>query len=84
MACAKDNSGSNGLTFVFQHVFESNWYGPGSTNMSPREKRKGSKRTKKKPAKEIVVVDDNANEEEGQDQVINSARRIKQSPACDM
>jgi hypothetical protein len=50
---------------VLQHTFESNWYGPGSTNTSPREKRK-KRRTKKKPAKEIVVVDDDEDEEEGE------------------
>ena len=36
------------------------------TNMNPREKRKGKTRTKKKPVKEILVVDDNEDEEEGE------------------
>ena len=49
---------------VLQTAFESNWYGPGSTNTSPREKRRKERRTKKKPAKE-VVVDDDKDEEEG-------------------
>ena len=64
-ARAGDNSGSNELMHVLQNAFESNWYGPGSTNTSPREKRK-KRRTKKKPAKEIVVVDDDEDEEEGE------------------
>jgi hypothetical protein len=51
-----DNSGSNELMNVLQNAYESNWYGPGSTNTSPREKKK--KRTKKKPPKEVVVVED--------------------------
>jgi hypothetical protein len=51
-----DNSGANELMNVLQNAFESNWYGPGSTNTSPREKKK-KKRTKK-PPKEVVVVED--------------------------
>ena len=49
---------------VVQNAFESNWYGPRSTNTSPKERRT-KKRTKKKPAKEVVVVDDDEDEEEG-------------------
>ena len=47
-----------------QNAFESNWYGPGSMNTSPREKKK--KRIKKKPAKEIVGIDDDEDDEEGE------------------
>ena len=50
---------------VFQNAFESNWYGPGHTNTSPRGKAK-KRMTKKKPAKEIVVVDDDEDEGEGE------------------
>ena len=78
MACAMDHSGSNGLTHLLQHAFESNWYGPGSTNMSPTEKRKGRTRTKKKPAKEIAVVDGNENEEEGEKGWANSLTSLYQ------
>ena len=45
---------------VLQNAFESNWYEPGSTNMSPKQRRT------KKPAKEVVVVDDDEDEEEGE------------------
>ena len=62
-ARAGDNSGSNELMHVLQNAFESNWYGPGSTNTSPKERRRKKRRTKKKPAKEVVVVDDDADEE---------------------
>ena len=59
---------SNQLMHVLQNAFESNWYGPGSMNTSPREKKK--KRTKKKPAKEIVVIDDDEDDEgEGKGQL---------------
>jgi hypothetical protein len=37
---AGDNSGSNKLMHVLQNAFESNWYGPGSTNTS-RGRRRG-------------------------------------------
>ena len=56
-AGAGDNSGSNELMHVLQNAFESNWYGPGSTNTSPKERRT------KKSAKEVVVVDDDEDEE---------------------
>ena len=59
-ARAGDNSGSKKLMHVLQNAFKSNWYGPGCTNTSPKERR-----TKKKPAKEVVVVDDDQDEEEG-------------------
>ena len=59
----RDNSGSNKLTRVLQNAFESNWYGPGSTNTSPNERMRKNRRTKK-PAKEVVVVDDEEDEEE--------------------
>ena len=59
-----DNSGSNELMHVLQNAFESNWYGPGSTNTSPKERMRKKRRTKKKPAKEVVVVDYEEDEEE--------------------
>jgi hypothetical protein len=62
---AGDNSGSNELIHVLQNAFESNWYGPDSTNTSPREKTQ-KKRMKKKPAKELVVVVESDDEEEGE------------------
>ena len=46
--------------------------------MSPREKRKGRTRTKKKPTKLIVAVDDNANEEEGEKDRANLPTSIYQ------
>ena len=61
----RDNSGSNKLTRVLQNAFESKWYGPGSTNTSPKERMRKNRRTKK-PAKEVVVVDDE--EDEGREQ----------------
>ena len=53
---------------MLQNAFESNWYGPGSTNTSPKERRRKKRRTKKKPAKEVVVVDDDEDEEVGEQQ----------------
>ena len=64
-ARAGDNSGSNEQMHVLRNTFEGNWYGPGSTNTSPKERRTKN-RTKKKPAKETVVVDDDEDEDEGQ------------------
>ena len=49
---------------VLQNAFESNWYGPGSTNTSPKKRMRKKRRTKKKPTKEVVVVDDEEDEEE--------------------
>ena len=46
---------------VLQNAYECNWYGPGSTNTSPKERMR--KRRTKKPAKEVVVVDDEEDEE---------------------
>ena len=40
----RDNSGSNELMHVLQNTFESNRYGPGSTNTSQREKRRKKRR----------------------------------------
>ena len=52
---------------MLQNAFESNWYGPGSTNTSPKERRRKKRRTKKKPPKEVVVVvDDDEDEEVGE------------------
>jgi hypothetical protein len=48
---------------VLQNAFESNWYGPGGTNASPKEKRK--KRRTKEPTKEVVMLEDSDDEEEG-------------------
>ena len=62
-ARSEDNSGLNELMHILQNAFESNRYGPGITNTSPREKRRKRTRTKKKLAKEVVVVDDDEDEE---------------------
>lgn len=58
-----DNPGSNELMHVLQNVFEINWYGPGSTNTSPKERMR-KKRREKKLAKEVMVVNDEEDEEE--------------------
>ena len=50
------------MMHVLQNAFESNWYGPGSTNTSPKERRRKKRRTKKKPTKEVVVVDGDEDE----------------------
>ena len=63
-ARAGDNSGSNELMHVLQNAFESNWYGPGSMNTSPKERMRTRTRTKKNSAKEVVAVDDDEDEEE--------------------
>jgi hypothetical protein len=77
---AGDNSGSNELMHMLQNAFESNWYGPGSTNTSPKEKRK-KRRTKKKPTKEVVVVEDSDDEEEGEKDKDNLPTSLDQALA---
>jgi hypothetical protein len=57
--CGGDNSGSNELMHVLQNVFESNWFGPGSS-AGPRMKRGRPK----KPAKEIMAVVDDEDDDE--------------------
>ena len=49
---------------MLQNAFESNWYGPGSTNPTPKERMRKKRRTKKNSAKEVVAVDDDEDEEE--------------------
>ena len=63
-ARAGDNSGLNELMHVLQNAFESNWYGPGSTNPTPKERMRKKRRTKQNSAKEVVAVDDDEDEEE--------------------
>ncbi|KAN0136375.1 hypothetical protein V8E53_005743 [Lactarius tabidus] len=76
---AGDNSGSNELMHVLQNAFESGWYGPASTNTSPRERKK--RRTKKKLAKEVVVVEDSNDEGEKEKDQANLPTSLDQALA---
>ena len=59
---------------VLQNAFESNWYGPDSTNTSPKEKWRTKRRMKKKPAKEVGVFGRRRGRGEGDGEHANASR----------